>query len=124
MAKEKKSIILLEPDEAVRTAISALLRQRGWTVHAQATADDLGSLLEKKNPLALICESILSDMSAKRALKTGQSYKVPVVFLGHSRDVQSAVDLMVLGAMDFLEKPFPQVRLLKLLDSLANQSKS
>ena len=83
MATENKTIVLLEPDEAVRTAISALLSQRGWTVHAQASANGIGSLLEKKKPVALICESLLSDISAKRALKTGQSYKVPVIFLGH-----------------------------------------
>ena len=37
----------------------------------------------------------------------------------HQTAVQNAVDLVRMGAEDFLEKPFPQARLLKLLDSLA-----
>ena len=43
---------------------------------------------------------------------------VPVVFTGHDLPLQGAVDLIRQGAMDFLDKPFPQSRLLDLLERL------
>ncbi len=119
MAVKEKLIILIEPDEAVRSAISTLLRQHGWKIRAQANAAGLDDLLHKTRPVALISESKLPDMSAKQVLESSGKNSIPTIFLGHGREVQNAVDLIQLGARDFLEKPFPQGRLLSLLDSLA-----
>jgi FixJ family two-component response regulator len=43
------------------------------------------------------------------------------VFTGHDLPLQGAVDLIRQGAIDFLDKPFPQFRLVDLLDRLANR---
>ena len=59
MAEKEKLIILIEPDEAVRSAISTLLRQHGWKIRAQADAAGLDDLLHKTRPVALISESVL-----------------------------------------------------------------
>jgi FixJ family two-component response regulator len=117
-------IVLVEPDHAVREAIAALIRQHGWKITAYAEAGDLKSRLNESVPIALICESSLPDMAAKKVLKICRSLDVPVIFLGHKREIQDAVDLMHLGAADFLEKPFPQDRLLRLLDGLTAKSHS
>ena len=120
MANNNNLVLLIEPDEAVRAAISSLLKQHGWRVSASADADGLKALLEDKAPLALICESELPDMTAKQVLRACQEYEIPAVFLGHRREIQEAVDLIHLGASDFLEKPFPQDRLLRLLNKLSD----
>jgi FixJ family two-component response regulator len=44
---------------------------------------------------------------------------MPVVFTGHDLPLQGAVDLIRQGAVDFLDKPFPQSRLLELLNRLS-----
>ena len=119
MVADSKLILLLEPDEAVRSALSAMLRQHGWQVEAHADGKALDILLTRLAPLAIICESLLPDIKARKVLETAGRKLVPVVFLGHVREVQDAVDLMRLGARDFLEKPFPQKRLLKILEKLA-----
>lgn len=119
MVADSKLIVLLEPDEAVRTALSTMLRQHGWQIEARADGKGLDELLADLDPLAVICESSLPDMKARKVLKAAYKKRIPVIFLGHAREVQDAVDLMRLGAWDFLEKPFPQKRLLKVLEKLA-----
>lgn len=124
MTENNDLVILVEPDEAVREAISSLLKQHGWRVGAHAEAGNLNVLLENHIPLALISESALQDMTAMQVLKACKSKQIPAIFLGHKREIQDAVDLIHMGAKDFLEKPFPQDRLLRLLNSLADQSPS
>ena len=119
MVADSKLILLLEPDEAVRSALSAMLRQHGWQIEARADGNDLDGLLTALHPTAVICESSLPGIKARSVLETAGKKDVPVVFLGHAREVQDAVDLMRLGARDFLEKPFPQKRLLKILEKLS-----
>ena len=45
---------------------------------------------------------------------------VPVIFTGHDLSLQGAVDLIRQGACDFLDKPFPQGRLVDLLNEMAS----
>ena len=118
MADNNNLILLIEPDEAVRAAISSLLKQHGWKVSAHAVAGELETLFSDSHPVALICESTLPDITAQQVLETSKERGIPVIFLGHRREIQHAVDLIHLGARDFMEKPFPQDRLLRLLNSL------
>ena len=63
-------------------------------------------------------------MSAGQILDYGQSFGIPVIFTGHGQQVQEAVDLLRLGARDFLEKPFRPARLLSLLNRLSGSQAS
>jgi DNA-binding NtrC family response regulator len=121
MANSKRSVVLLEPDEAVRFALKTLLEGKGWQVHALAEGAALAGVLGSCELVAIVSESILPDMRAAEVLDASRKRKIPVVFLGHQQEVQNAVDLMRMGARDFLEKPFPQGRLLDLLDGLAEE---
>jgi DNA-binding NtrC family response regulator len=122
MANNDYAVILVEPDEGVRSALTTLLESRGWTVHAFGAGQQLAPALESCQPLAIVSESRLPDLTAVAVLDTSRSHRVPVIFLGHQQEVQNAVDLVRMGARDFLEKPFPQRRLLDLLDGLAAES--
>ena len=120
----RETIIVIEPDEAVRSALSAMLSQHGWNVLAYDCGSHLGQLEPTDQVIALLCESDLPDMSAGQILDYGQSFGIPVIFTGHGQQVQEAVDLLRLGARDFLEKPFRPARLLSLLDRLSGSQAS
>ena len=118
MSSKNIPLVLVEPDEAVRSALKTLLEGRGWKVLALGQGADFERTLEAHRLIAVVCESELPDMSAVTVLDKCRRKGVPVIFLGHKLEVQNAVDLMRMGARDFLEKPFPQERLLNLLDGL------
>jgi len=114
----KGFVVLIEPDEGVRSSLDTLLRGHGWSVYAIAEATQLESILEREQVTAVVCESETPDRSPPEILQVCRDYEVPVVFMGHDFSLQGAVDIVRSGASDFLEKPFPQARLLNLLNSL------
>ena len=123
MVPVSKNLVLVEPDKAVRSALKTLLEGLGWRVTALKTGQGLDSVLVKSDITAIISESTLPDRLPTDVLELGKALHIPVIFLGHSQQVQDAVDLMRLGAKDFLEKPFPQARLIRLLDSLRDSDR-
>jgi len=113
-------LLLNEPDESVRDALTVLLQGENWTVRNAADCENLDAVMASGNITALISESSLPDCTPGEILERCKKYGVPVVFTGHDLPLQGAVDLIRQGAVDFLDKPFPQSRLLDLLAGLLN----
>jgi DNA-binding NtrC family response regulator len=111
-------LLLLEPDESVRDALTVLLEGRRWTVHCANGCVDMVETLEAGSVAAVISESSLPGCTPEEILERCMTFDVPVIFTGHDLPLQGAVDLIRQGAIDFLDKPFPQSRLLDLLDRL------
>jgi len=113
--------VLNEPDESVRDALTVLLEGENWEINSVSDCDELKKAVASGQVVALISESSLPDCSAEEILVYCSQRELPVIFTGHDLPLQGAVDLIRQGAMDFLDKPFPQSRLLDLLDRLYNR---
>jgi two-component system response regulator FixJ len=111
-------LLLNEPDASVRDALTVLLRGEGWLVRIVNDCDELAEELSSGKVVAVISESSPPDCSPGEILEICVAQDTPVIFTGHDTSLQGAVDLIRQGAMDFLDKPFPQSRLLDLLDRL------
>ena len=114
-------LVLIEPDAGVRDALTLLLQSKGWVVRTAGSCGELEAELVQGEVTALISESTLPDCSALDILEMCSARGLPVVFTGHDLPLQGAVDLIRQGAMDFLDKPFPQSRLVDLLERLAKR---
>lgn len=116
---QKGGVLLLnEPDDSVRDALTVLLQGEHWKV---VNADDCTAMavaMESGDVVAVISESSLPNCAPEDILERCKDYGVPVIFTGHDLPLQGAVDLIRQGAVDFLDKPFPQARLLDLLERL------
>jgi two-component system response regulator FixJ len=130
---EKGLLVLLEPDSSVRDALSVLLRSMGWELRCAADGLELRALIDRYGVApgegregvtgiaAVISESSLPDCTPGEILQLSSAHGLPVVFTGHDLPLQGAVDLIRQGAIDFLDKPFPQTRLLDLLERFAKR---
>jgi len=118
---EKGLLVLIEPDVSVRDALTLLLQSRGWSVRTATSCEELKAALGQGGLTAVISESTLPNCTAPEILELCSSQGLPVVFTGHDLPLQGAVDLIRQGAMDFLDKPFPQSRLVDLLERLSNR---
>jgi DNA-binding NtrC family response regulator len=114
-------VVLIEPDLSVRDALSVLLEGEGWRICALNSCEELDTAIRKNSVVAVITESSLPDCDPLEILERCSAYGLPVIFTGHDLPLQGAVDLIRQGATDFLDKPFPQSRLLDLLDRLQAQ---
>jgi DNA-binding NtrC family response regulator len=114
-------LVLIEPDSSVRDALTVLLQGEGWELLTAPDCRKLQNWLEAGGLTAVISESSLPDVAPQEILEQCSRHGLPVVFTGHDLPLQRAVDLIRQGAMDFLDKPFPQSRLLELLDRLSSR---
>lgn len=114
--QKKGLLVLLEPDLSVRDALTVLLMGEGWQVEYADGRESLAAIARQGKVAAVLSESKLSDCSPQEFLDEATKLGVPVVFMGHDFPLQGAVDLIRHGAADFLDKPFPQARLLDLLE--------
>lgn len=114
-------MVLIEPDTSVRDALNILLEGEGWQLINLEACADLENAIEQASVLAVISESILPECNAQEILERCSKAGLPVIFTGHGLPLQGAVDLIRQGARDYLDKPFPQSRLLELLNQLQNE---
>ena len=123
--RKKGLLVLIEPDPSVRDALSLLLQGEGWEIREATDCLRLQQLIHDSaaegGPAAVISEASLPHCSPQDILELSAAHHVPVVFTGHDVTLQGAVDLIRQGAADFLDKPFPQSRLLDLLERLASR---
>lgn len=109
---------MIEPNESVSDALAVLLGGEGWAVKSLDRCHDLAETIRQESVVAVISESTLPECTPQEILEQCQENGVPVIFTGHDLSLQGAVDLIRMGAMDFLDKPFPQNRLIDLLNGL------
>ena len=118
----KGLVVLNEPNESVRDALTLLLEGEGWSVESVLDCEGLRNALGTGRVMAVISESSLPDCTPGEILELCSALGLPVIFTGHDLPLQGAVDLIRQGAVDFLDKPFPQSRLLNLLEGLLEQA--
>ena len=124
MMAERAKVYVIDDDEAMRDSLNFLLDSSGFEVtlfeHAQAFLDRLPAL-------GFGC--VLSDVRMpgidgiellKRMKAVGSSFPI-LVMTGHG-DVPLAVEAMKLGAVDFLEKPFEDERLVAMIEAAIRQA--
>ena len=110
MASER--ILILEDDDLLREVTTERLEREGYIVTAAARVEEGREVLEEHTPDLALLDIKLPDGEGTELLeeltKTGDT--VCVMMSAHGT-VQSAVDALRAGAVDFLEKPFSFDRL-------------
>lgn len=111
---ESYVVAIVDDDDAVRHSTASLLRRAGHRVEsytggaeflASDLPEDLGCiLLDMRMPG-------IDGLAVMRALRERKSACPILVLTGHG-DVPMAVEAMRLGAIDFLEKPYPPAAVL------------
>jgi two-component system response regulator FixJ len=110
-------IAIVDDDDAVRHSTAGLLKRAGHQVDSfTGGLEFLASTL----PGALDC--VLLDMRmpgldglAVMRMLTEREISLPILILTGHGDVPMAVEAMRLGAVDFLEKPYPPAALLEAI---------
>lgn len=115
-------IVLIEDDENVRVAISALLGSTGRPVDAYESVNAYQSAGSTEPPDCLILDICLPGRSGldfqADLVRTGLRY--PIVFISGHADIQMSVRAMKAGAVEFLTKPVRHQDLLSAVDMAIN----
>ena len=101
-------VYVVDDDETLRRALSALLRSAGFRVETFASSRAFLAFELPDVPSCLILDVRLADESGlalqEEAVRAGLN--VPILFMTGYGDVATTVKAMKGGALDFLTKPF------------------
>lgn len=120
----KGNVYVIDDDPAMRDSLDFLLGSAGFNV---TLFDSALKFLENMPSLAFGC--VVSDVRMPgmdgidllRHLKKEPKALPIVIMTGHG-DIPLAVEAMKLGALDFLEKPFEDERLVFMIDTALSQA--
>lgn len=109
---------IVDDDDAVRDSLTFMLESSGHQVCAYTSAEEL---LKRSGALAhgwIVTDVRMPGMSGLDLLRTLKSRGIttlPVIVMTGHGDIPLAVEAMKAGAVEFLEKPFDEARLLAAL---------
>lgn len=119
------TVLVIDDNEAVRTAFDVLLSIHGARVLAAATPDEGLSLLGRE-----AVDLVIQDMNFRREATTGEEGvalfhairarfpEIPIILLTAWTHLETAVDLVKAGAADYMAKPWDDSRLLTSVRNL------
>lgn len=119
-------VYVIDDDPAMRDSLDFLLGSAGFNVHlfdsAQVFLNELAGL-----GAGCVVTDIrmpgMDGMDLLRQLNSGSgARKLPVIVMTGHGDVPLAVEAMKLGALDFLEKPFEDDRLIGMIETALSQN--
>ncbi len=118
-------ILVVEDDFALRSALSASLEVSGYKVTLAESAEAAVVILNKPNAVDMVITDIqMQQMSGIELFKhiRENSHSLPVILMTAYGDVRDAVEVMRLGACDYLQKPFEPEKLTTLIEKYLPRS--
>lgn len=116
-----RMVYLVEDDDALRDALSMLLRTVGLKVEAFASPLRFLESYRSTGPVCLVLDVRMPHMTGLELQDQllARGLRLPTIFISGHGDIPMAVEAVRKGALDFLEKPFEQYALLcRVLEAL------
>jgi PAS domain S-box-containing protein len=103
---ESLSILVVEDDEGLRRLIQKRLERKKFKVEAIETGEDALERLMSNPDVLLLLDYKLPDMTGRELIENlaGKGYFVPFVIITGHGDERIAVEMMKLGARDYIVK--------------------
>ena len=118
MDETERTIFIVDDAHQVRRALCCILESAGYRVRSFESAESFLEGHDAAVPGCLlldVCMPGMSGLELQRSL-AGSPGERPIVFLTGKGDIQTSVDAMKEGAVDFLTKPIDDVRLFAAVD--------
>lgn len=123
-----QKILIVDDDRTLRAAITRYLEDRGFIVHSAASGLEGFNTFSREMPDLIVSDVVMPDMDGFelctkiRATDAGQL--VPFIFLSVRCELEDRVQGHILGADDYLVKPFhPKELIAKVEAQLAKASR-
>lgn len=122
--KQKTLVRILDDDEALGQALKLYLELEGWQVAVYTQARRFFAEDRPSVPGCLVLDvrmPELTGLECQRMLNERQS-NIPIIFISGHGDIDMAVQTILNGAYDFLQKPVDEERLVRSVLRAATDS--
>lgn len=113
------SILVVDDEEDIRLLIDEILSEEGYRIHTAADAKAANVLYGRENPDLVLLDIWMPEtdgISLLRQWLDDGDLACPVVIMSGHGTVETAIDAIRLGAVDYIEKPLSLSNLLKTVE--------
>ncbi|WP_323072554.1 oxygen response regulator transcription factor FixJ [Mycetohabitans endofungorum] len=123
---QQETVFVVDDDEAVRDSLRWLLEANGYRVQCFSSAEQFLDAYQPSQLGCLILDVRMSGMSGLELQEKliAENAMLPIIFVTGHGDVPMAVSTMKKGAMDFIEKPFDEAELRKLVERMLERART
>ena len=120
------NVYVIDDDPAMRNSLDFLLGSAGFSVRVFDTAQVFLDELATLEPGCVVTDVRMPGIDGMELLRRVNSgaRKLPVIVMTGHGDVPLAVEAMKLGALDFLEKPFEDDRLIGMIEAALSEQQN
>ena len=122
-AAQAGTVYVVDDDEAMRDSLRWLLESAGYRVSSYSSAERFLTAFRRDHASCLVLDVRLSGITGlelqQELNRRGES--LPIIFITGHGDVPMAVQAVKDGAFHFLEKPFKDAQILRLIEAAALQ---
>ena len=120
-----EKILIIDDDKDLCFVLKRFLSKHGFEVIEATSGKAALEILENVEPDLILCDFRLEDMSGSSILKKikEKNPQVPVIIITGYSNIKTAVEVMKLGAMDYVTKPLlPDEILLTIRKALSKSA--
>ncbi|MDR0498168.1 MAG: response regulator [Holophagales bacterium] len=110
----KRAIVMVVDDNIANLMVAKNALAQFYNVFTMSSAAKMFSLLERNKPDLILLDMDMPEMDGFEAVKIlkakPDTRNIPVIFLTAKEDAESELESLILGAIDYISKPFmPQL---------------
>ncbi|MEO5894672.1 MAG: sigma-54 dependent transcriptional regulator [Vicinamibacterales bacterium] len=119
----KATVLIVDDEAGVRSALSGVLRDEGYTVDAVDSGEACLDRVTRQSYDVIVLDIWLPGMDGLMTLERLRERRVdaPVVMISGHGNIESAVRAIKLGAYDFVEKPLSLEKTVLVISNAARQ---
>jgi two-component system, NtrC family, response regulator HydG len=119
-----EKILIIDDDKDLCFVLKRFLSKHGFEVLEATTGKAALEILDSVDPDLILCDFRLEDMSGSSILKKikEKNPSVPVIIITGYSNIKTAVEVMKLGAMDYVTKPLLPDEILLTIKKALNKS--
>ena len=104
---EKQSILLVDDDQEFRKAMKKMFERSGYSVTLAADGQEALNILSEDTFDLIISDLRMPNLNGMQLMEElkKKGVKIPVIFITAFGEVESYMDLMNLGAFEYINKP-------------------
>lgn len=122
MLESVHRVFIVDDDEAVRTALTMFMKAEGIPAEAYASATEFSSVVNDETSGVIIADVRMPGMNGLelQGYLNEKGIELPIVFITGHGDIPMVTQAMRQGAVDFIEKPFDNEKLLESINKSFN----
>jgi DNA-binding response OmpR family regulator len=123
MMNSKKRLLIVDDERKIVEVIKSYLEKEGFEIYEAYNGTEAIELFNKINPLLVILDLMLPDMSGEEVCKAmRKKSRVPIIMLTAKVDEESILEGFNLGADDYVTKPFSTKQLIARVFALLRRT--